>query len=200
MGYTTRTYRSPPTPPPRTPPASPPPRATSHSPTSPPRRVVTDFPTFSTGAQGLSVFGTGVEKANPMFGGNAFGAGKHLEFLISLHCARSWVWLMYPQESYQRICFLVSLARASKLPFVFHFLCGLGTPVGSALAQPGQYEISPSKFVPLDLVRLWCFGVGSGWEPSCATKRSGVHARYGPVIGGSRKGSVSWTGGVDLSG
>ncbi|KAF8758351.1 von Willebrand factor type A domain [Rhizoctonia solani] len=52
----------------------PPPRATSHSPTSPPRRVVTDFPTFSTGAQGLSVFGTGVEKANPMFGGNAFGA------------------------------------------------------------------------------------------------------------------------------
>ncbi|KAF8682512.1 von Willebrand factor type A domain [Rhizoctonia solani] len=74
MGYTTRTYRSPPTPPPRTPPTSPPPRATSHSPTSPPRRVVTDFPTFSTGAQGLSVFGTGVEKANPMFGGNAFGA------------------------------------------------------------------------------------------------------------------------------
>ncbi|GAB1517343.1 hypothetical protein RhiTH_000389 [Rhizoctonia solani] len=76
MGYTTRTYRSPPTPPPRTPPTSPPPRATSHSPTSPPRRVVTDFPTFSTGAQGLSVFGTGVEKANPMFGGNAFGAGR----------------------------------------------------------------------------------------------------------------------------
>ncbi|CAE6410042.1 hypothetical protein BN14_00345 [Rhizoctonia solani AG-1 IB] len=76
MGYTTRTYRSPPTPPPRTPPASPPPRATSHSPTSPPRRVVTDFPTFSTGAQGLSVFGTGVEKANPMFGGNAFGAAR----------------------------------------------------------------------------------------------------------------------------
>ncbi|CAE6520019.1 unnamed protein product [Rhizoctonia solani] len=77
MGYTTRTYRSPPTPPPRTPPASPPPRATSHSPTtSPGRRVVTDFPTFSTGAQGLSVFGTGVERANPMFGGNAFGAGR----------------------------------------------------------------------------------------------------------------------------
>ncbi|CAE6540339.1 unnamed protein product [Rhizoctonia solani] len=77
MGYSARTYRSPPTPPPRTPPASPPPRATSHSPTtSPGRRVVTDFPTFTTGAQGLSVFGTGVEKANPMFGGNAFGAGR----------------------------------------------------------------------------------------------------------------------------
>ncbi|CAE6427199.1 unnamed protein product [Rhizoctonia solani] len=77
MGYSARTYRSPPTPPPRTPPASPSPRATSHSPTtSPGRRVVTDFPTFTTGAQGLSVFGTGVEKANPMFGGNAFGAGR----------------------------------------------------------------------------------------------------------------------------
>ncbi|KDN51597.1 hypothetical protein RSAG8_00142, partial [Rhizoctonia solani AG-8 WAC10335] len=77
MGYTARTYRSPPTPPPRTPPASPPPRATSYSPTtSPGRRVVTDFPTFTTGAQGLSVFGTGVEKANPMFGGNALGASR----------------------------------------------------------------------------------------------------------------------------
>ncbi|KAJ1310098.1 hypothetical protein OPQ81_006845 [Rhizoctonia solani] len=76
MGYSTRSYRSP-TPPPRTPPASPPPRATSHSPaTSPGRRVVTDFPTFSTGVQGLSVMGTGVEKANPMFGGNALGASR----------------------------------------------------------------------------------------------------------------------------
>ncbi|KAG8746570.1 hypothetical protein FRC10_004422 [Ceratobasidium sp. 414] len=75
MGYSTRTYRTPPTPPPRTPPSSPP-KAASHSPTSPPRRVVSDFPTFSTGAQALSVMGTGVEKANPMFGGNAFGAAR----------------------------------------------------------------------------------------------------------------------------
>lgn len=75
MGYTTRTYRSPPTPPPRTPPASPP-RAAAHSPTSPPRRVVTDFATFSSSAQGMSVMGTGVEKANPMFGGNAFGTSR----------------------------------------------------------------------------------------------------------------------------
>ncbi|KAG8691880.1 hypothetical protein FRC11_006461 [Ceratobasidium sp. 423] len=76
MGYTTRTYRSPPTPPPRTPPASPP-RAASLSPTtSPGRRVVSDFATFSAGPQGLSVFGTGVEKANPMFGGNAFGTSR----------------------------------------------------------------------------------------------------------------------------
>jgi hypothetical protein len=48
----------------------------ARSPTSPPRRVVSDFPTFGTGAQVLSVMDTGVEKANPMFGGNAFGAGE----------------------------------------------------------------------------------------------------------------------------
>ncbi|KAG8693405.1 hypothetical protein FRC08_009130 [Ceratobasidium sp. 394] len=93
MGYSTRTYRSPPTPPPRTPPSSPPKAGkrampyfvqaesysaltASRSPTSPPRRVVSDFPTFSTGAQALSVMGTGVEKANPMFGGNALGAAR----------------------------------------------------------------------------------------------------------------------------
>ncbi|KAF8610423.1 hypothetical protein BDV93DRAFT_601434 [Ceratobasidium sp. AG-I] len=76
MGYSTRTYRSPPTPPPRTPPASPPKAASPRSPTSPPRRVVSDFATFSGNTQSLSVMGTGVEKANPMFGGNAFGAAR----------------------------------------------------------------------------------------------------------------------------